>query len=317
MSNLLPSFMNSFEITQAAIGNTPLVKLKHVVPPGCADIYVKLEYLNPTGSFKDRMAFAIIDEAEKRGSLKPGMTVIECTAGGTGTALAFVCSVKGYPFKVVSSDAFAKEKLQAMRIFGADLDLLASENGKITPDLIPRMIEHTKEISKQQGYYWTEQFENRDALVGYRKMGNEILQQLNKPIDIFCSAVGTAGMFTGVNAVLRDAYSKMKSVIVEPVSAPLLSKGLKGSHTIDGISVGFVPPLLKETKYDDVRTFEEAEARAMTKQLVAREGIFAGTSTGLNVVAAIALGKKLGPDHTVVTVACDAGMKYLSGPLFN
>jgi len=299
-----------------AIGNTPLVRLKNIVPDNCASVYVKLEYYNPTGSYKDRMALAIIEEAEKRGALKSGMSVVECTGGSTGTSLAFVCSVKGYRFKVVSSDAFAKEKLQSMRVFGAELEIFPSENGKITPDLIPRMIKRAEEISLQEGAYLTKQFENRDAIKGYGNLGKEILEQIDAPIDAFCGAVGTAGMLMGVSIQLKNANPATRIIALEPASAPLLSKGTKGSHKVDGIGVGFIPPLLSKDAYDEVMAIEEADARNMAKQLAAEEGIFAGTSTGLNVCAAIGIGKALGPGHTVVTVACDSGMKYLAGGLF-
>ena len=300
-----------------AIGNTPLVKLKKIVPPNCASIYVKLEYFNPTGSYKDRMALAIIEKAEERGTLKPGMTVIECTGGSTGTSLAFVCAVKGYRFCVVSSDAFTKEKLQTMRLFGAELELILSENGKITPDLIPKMIARTQEMSVQPNTYLTDQFKNVDATEGYRMMGNEILKQLDTPIDAFCGAVGTAGMITGVSKALKAANPNTKIVILEPASAPLVSQGIKGTHKVEGIGVGFFPPLLDSSNHDEVRTIAEADARDMVKRLAAEEGIFAGTSSGMNVCAAIEIAKELGPDHVVVTVACDSGMKYLSSGLFD
>jgi cysteine synthase A len=302
----------------SAIGNTPLVKLQKITPPNCADIYVKLEYFNPTGSYKDRMALAIIEGAEKRGTLKPGMTVVECTGGSTGTSLAFVCAVKGYKFRVVSSDAFAKEKLRTMRLFGADLELLPSEGGKITPDLIPRMIARAQQISEQPNTYLTKQFENKDAIEGYKVLGNEILTQMaGKKIDAFCGAVGTAGMMAGVSQTLKAADISTRVVILEPASAPLITQGTKGTHKVEGIGVGLVPPLLTEVTYDEARTVEETEARKMAKRLAAEEGIFGGTSTGLNITAAIKLGMELGPGHTVVTVACDSGMKYLSGDLFD
>lgn len=301
----------------STVGNTPLVRLQKVVPENCAAIYVKLEYFNPTGSYKDRMALAIIEEAEKRGVLKPGMTVVECTGGSTGTSLAFVCAVKGYHFKVVSSDAFAKEKLQSMRIFGADLELMASEGGKITPDLIPKMVKRAAAIGEALGAYQTDQFNNQDALVGYQKMGIEILNQLDKPIDAFCGGVGTAGMITGVSKELKKANSAIRVVVLEPASAPLISQGIKGSHKVEGIGVGIVPPMLNRTNYDAVMTIEETEARKMAKRLAAEEGIFAGTSSGLNVAAAIEIGKEIGPGGTVVTVACDSGLKYLAGGLFD
>lgn len=299
------------------IGNTPLVRLNKIVPKRCAEVYVKLEYYNPTGSYKDRMASSIILEAEKRGVLKQGMTVTECTAGSTGTLLAFVCRAKGYPFKVISSDAFAKEKLQAMRLFGAELELLKSQNGKITPDLIPRMMEHVRKISEEKGYYWTRQFENPDVIEGFRPMGKEIVFGLNKPVDVFCAGVGTAGMFAGVSIELKQAYPSSKVVALEPASAPLISKGLRGSHKIEGIGVGFVPPFLEKAVYDEVRTIEEERARFMAKQLALEEGIFAGTSSGLNIAAAVDIAKEIGPGYSVVTVACDSGWRYLSGSLFD
>ena len=309
-----PQYDNSI---LSAIGNTPLVRLRNIVPSACAAIYVKLEYLNPTGSYKDRLAQAIIEEAERRGDLKPGMTVVECTGGSTGTSLAFICSVKGYQFKAISSDAFAKEKLQAMQLFGAELEIIPSEGGRITPDLIPKMKSRANEISEVEGAYCAQQFENRDAIEGYRKMGKEILSQLNEPIDVFCGAVGTAGMVSGVSQELKQASSGTRIVVLEPAAAPLISQGVKGSHKVEGIGVGFVPPFLKEALYDEVRTVEETEACRMAKRLASEEGVFAGTSSGLNVAAAIELGVELGPGHTVVTVACDSGMKYMSSGLFD
>jgi cysteine synthase len=306
----------SYSVT-GAVGNTPLVQLRKVVPEHCADIYVKLEYFNPTGSYKDRMALAIIEEAEKKGMLRPGMTVVECTGGSTGTSLAFVCAVKGYRLKIVSSDAFAKEKLQAMRLFGAELEILPSEDGKITPGLIPKMIERVAVIAAGEGAYCTDQFNNKDAVEGYRVMGKEILKQLHKPVDVFCAAVGTAGMVTGVSKELKKANSSTKLVLLEPASAPLISKGVKGSHKVEGIGVGFVPPLLKKEDYDEVRVVEEPAGRKMAKRLAAEEGIFAGTSSGINVTAAIEIGKEMGPGYTIVTVACDSGMKYFASGLFD
>jgi len=300
-----------------AIGNTPLVQLQKIPPPGCASIFVKLEYLNPTGSYKDRMALSIIEQAEKRGDLRPGMTVVENTGGSTGTSLAFVCTIKGYPFKAVSSDAFAKEKLRAIQLFGGDLEILPSDNGKITPDLIPKMVARAKEIAEQERAYWTSQFENRDALIGYRNIGKEILQQMPQHPTVFCAAVGTGGMVTGTSQALKEADPSIRVVILEPASAPLISTGQGGSHKVEGIGVGLLPPLLKEARYDEVRPIEESHARAMAKRLAAEEGIFAGTSTGLNIAAALQLGQELGPGHSVVTVAVDSGLKYLSGGLFD
>ncbi len=300
-----------------AIGNTPLVKLRKIVPDNAASVYVKLEYFNPTGSYKDRMALAIIEGAEKRGALKAGMTVVECTGGSTGTSMAFVCAIKNYAFRVVSSDAFAKEKLMSMRLFGANLELVQSEGGMITPNLIPKMIERAKEITAETNGYWTMQFENKDAFEGYNKLGYEIIEQLNSPVDLFCAGVGTAGMFMGVAQALRSKNKQTKFVALEPASAPQISKGIKGSHKVEGIATGMVPPLLDKAYYDSVEAIEESEARIMAKRLAAEEGILAGTSSGLNVAAAIKLAKELGPGHNIVTVACDSGMKYFASGLFN
>jgi cysteine synthase A len=297
------------------IGNTPLVKLSNIVPENCADIFVKLEYFNPTGSYKDRMALAIIEEAEKRGDINKQSFIVEYTAGSTGTSFAFVCAVKGYRFKAVSSDAFAKEKLQAIKVFGAELEIVPSIEGKITPDLFVRMEERVLQLQNEGGY-WTRQFTNEDEIIGYSKLGIEIIAQLNKKIDVFCAAVGTGGMLTGVSTELKKADVSTKIIALEPSSSAFLSRGEKGTHHIDGIAIGRMPPMLNKEVYDKALAFEESKARETAKLLAAREGIFCGTSSGLNVFAAIEIGKELGPGHTVVTVACDSGMKYLAGDLF-
>ena len=302
--------------TLEAIGGTPVVRLSKVVPPESADVLVKLEYFNPTGSYKDRMARSMIEEAERRGDLRPGMTVVEYTGGSTGSSLAFVCAVKGYPFTVVSSDAFAREKLQTMAAFGADVVIVPSEGGKITPDLIPRMQEEARRHAEEPGTYATDQFNNRDALVGYGTIGEELLAQVDRPIDAFCGAVGVGGMLLGVARALRAGGSTAKIVALEPAGSPVLTTGRPGAHHVEGTGVGFVPPLLKEGGYDEARAIDEEEARAMARRLAREEGIFAGVSSGLNVVGALALARELGPGKTVVTVAVDSGLKYLAGDLF-
>jgi len=299
-----------------AIGNTPAVRLNRVVPPGSARVLVKLEYYNPTGSYKDRMALAMIEEAEIRGALKPGMTVVEYTGGSTGSSLSFVCAVKGYRFRVVCSDAFAKEKLQTMKLFGGELDLVPSHGGKITPDLVPRMIERAKEIVAMQPSYFTDQFRNTDMLKGYEGMAAEIVEQAAGPVDAFCGGVGTAGMLMGVSRVLRQQKPAPKVVALEPAGSPAISKGSSGTHHIEGVGSGFVPPLLDKSAFDEARGIDEGEARAMARRLAKEEGIFAGTSTGMNVVGALALAKELGVGRTVVTVAVDSGLKYLAGDLY-
>lgn len=298
------------------IGNTPIVQLQKIVPQNSADVFIKLEYFNPTGSYKDRMALAMIEEAEKRGDLRPGMTVVEYTGGSTGSSLAFICAVKGYKFKVVSSDAFAKEKLNTMRAFGAELEIIPSQNGKITPDLIPRMIERAKNIAQAANTYATDQFNNTDSLKGYAQIGYELLQQVTKPIDAFCGGVGTAGMLMGVAHTFREVNAQTRIVALEPATSAVISTGIAGTHHIEGIGVGFVPPLLDKDYYDEARGIDEAKAQEMAKRLAKEEGIFSGTSTGLNVVGALQLARELGPGHTVVTVAADTGLKYLAGDLY-
>jgi len=298
------------------VGDTPVVKLAKVVPEGAADIFVKLEWFNPTGSYKDRMALAIIEEAERRGDLQPGMTVVEYTGGSTGSSLAFVCAVKGYRFKVVSSDAFAPEKLKTMQAFGAELTIVPSEGGVITPDLIPRMVEKAKELAAEPGTYFTDQFRNRDALSGYRRAGQELLSQIGRPIDVFCAGVGTGGFSMGVSTAFREAGAGTRVVLLEPASSAVISTGVAGGHRVEGIGVGFLPPLLDESLYHEVRAIDEDEARVMAGRLAAEEGLLTGISSGLNVVAAIGLAREMGPGHVVATVAVDTGLKYLAGDLF-
>jgi cysteine synthase A len=298
------------------IGNTPVVELMKIVPPGCARVFVKLEYFNPTCSYKDRMALSMIEEAEKRGDLKSGMTVVEYTGGSTGSSLAFVCAMKGYKFHVVSSDAFSKEKLNTMRAFGANLEIIPSKGGMITPDLIPRMIERAKQIASEPGCYFTNQFYNKDALIGYSKIGYELLEQVKSKIDAYCGGVGVAGMLMGVAAALKGKDKSTAIVALEPASSAVISTGKPGTHHVEGIGTGFVPPLLDKNWYDEARGIDENDARQMARLMAKEEGVFAGTSSGLNVVGAIQLAKELGEGKTVITIAVDTGLKYLAGDLY-
>lgn len=298
-----------------AIGNTPVVKLKRIPSRGGADVYVKLEYYNPTGSYKDRMAAAMIEGAERRGELRPGMRVTEYTGGSTGSSLALVCAIKGYPFIPVSSDGFAQEKLQTMRAFGADLQIVHSPDGKLTPELFRTMIAKAEQLSHEPGVFWTDQFHNTDALEGYKGIGKELLEQVGE-IAVFCGAVGTAGMLTGVSRALRQGGSRARIVALEPASCPMLTTGKNGPHRVDGVAPGFVPPHLKREDYDEARVIEESAARETARRLAKEEGIFAGTSSGLNVAAAVKLAEEFSPGQAVVTVAVDTGLKYLAGDLF-
>jgi len=244
------------------------------------------------------------------------MTVVEYSGGSTGSSLAFVCAVKGYRFRVVSSDAFAREKLQTMKAFGAELFIVPSEGGKTTPDLIPRMMEKARSLAESEDCYYTNQIHNSDIIVGYRKIGKELLQQVEGHIDAFCGGVGTAGMLMGVSQELRHAYSEVRIVALEPATTAILSGGNAGSHDVEGIGIGFVPPLLDGELYDEARAIDEKEARRTVRLLAKEEGIFAGTSSGLNVVGALQLAEELGEGKTVVTVAVDTGLKYLASDLY-
>lgn len=298
-----------------AIGRTPVVQLRRLAPPGGADVFVKLEYFNPTGSYKDRMALAMIEGAEARGALTPGMRVVEFTGGSTGSSLAMVCAVKGYAFVPLSSDAFAREKIQTMQAFGADVQMVPSDGGKVTPALFDRFRERIATLKDEPGTFWTDQFHNTDALNGYRGIGVELLEQIGS-IDVFCGAVGTAGMLVGVSRALKAGGSRARIVALEPSGSPVLTTGRGGAHRVEGTAPGFVPPHLTAGDYDEARAIDEEEARAMARRLAREEGIFAGISTGLNVVAAIQLAGELGSGHHVATVAVDTGLKYLAGDLF-
>jgi cysteine synthase A len=244
------------------------------------------------------------------------MTVVEYTGGSTGSSLAFVCAVKGYRFRVVSSDAYAREKLQTMKAFGAELFIVPSEGGQITPDLVPRMIEKARSLAESDDCYFTNQLHNADSIVGYRKIGRELLQQVDRPIDAFCGGVGTAGMLMGVSQELRHAYPEVRIVALEPAASAIISGGRAGSHHVEGTGIGFVPPLLDGALYDKARGIDEKEARLMARLLAKEEGIFAGTSSGLNVVGALQLAEELGEGKTVVTIAVDTGLKYLADDLY-
>jgi len=299
-----------------AIGNTPLVQLRSVVPSGAARVFIKLEYYNPTGSYKDRMALSTI-EPERKGKLRPGMRVVEYTGGSTGSSLALVCAVKGYRFTPISSDAFAREKLDTMRAFGGDLMMVPSDGGKINAELFARFREAVARETADPNVFWADQFNNPDVVEGYTAMGREILAQMDAPIHAFCAAVGSGGMLVGVSRALKAGGCTARVVALEPAESPVLTTGQSGAHRVEGVGVGFRPPHLQPGDYDEVRAVPEAVARAMARQLAREEGIFAGTSTGLNVSAAVELARRLGPEATVVTVAVDSGLKYLSGDLYS
>jgi cysteine synthase A len=299
------------------IGNTPIVKLQKIVSRGCGEIYLKLEAYNPTGSKKDRMALAMIEGAEKRGDLKKGMTVVEYSGGSTGAGLAFVCSLKGYRFRLITADVFGKEKISLMNSLGADLEVIKSRDGKITKELINKMINRAKEISKEPNTFFTNQLDNEDVIKGFVPLGEEILDQINGGIDAVCDTVGTAGTLMGIAKAFKNANSNSKIIAVEPSSSPILSEGIKGSHNVEGVGLGFIPKIYDSKLVDDVITIEESIARQTSRDLALKEGIFCVTSSGMNVAAAIQISQKLGPKSRVVAIACDTGLKYLSEGLFD
>jgi len=299
-----------------AIGNTPVVRLRKVVSSGMAEVLVKLEYYNPTGSYKDRMALAMIESAEQRGQLKPGMRVVEWTGGSTGSSLAMVCAIKGYQFTPISSDGFSEEKLRTMRLFGGDLEIFPAPGGKLVPELYQQMKRRAEELAQDPATFYTDQFHNQDAIQAYMGIGKELLEQAGTGITAYCGGVGTAGMLVGVSRALKAAGCKARIVALEPTTSPALTAGKGGPHRVEGMAAGFWPPHLKEEDFEEARTVEEAEARVMARRLAKEEGIFAGTSSGLNVVAALQLARELGAGHTVATVAVDSGFKYLAGDLY-
>src|SRR3954470_19599124 len=293
------------------IGNTSLLALRNIVPSNGSRILLKLESENPTGSKKDRMALAMIEAAEADGRLKPGGSVVEYTGGSTGVSLAFICAVKGYPLHIVTSDAFAREKLDHMKILSATLQIIKSEGGGMTEKLTRDMIEAARVFAERTGAFWTDQMKNTDQLAAYHKMADEIWKQSDGHVDGFVQSVGTAASLKGIAESLRQRNQHVKIVAVEPSESPVLSGGKPGAHKIDGIGAGFVVPLWQENTADQIECVSTEEAMAMAMRLAREEGLFAGTSTGGNVVAALRLAEQLGPDATIVTVMCDTGMKYL------
>jgi cysteine synthase A len=307
--------MNNTAILNS-IGNTPLVELKRVVPGGSARVLVKLECQNPTGSMKDRMARAVIEGAVARGALRAGDTVVEYTGGSTGTSLAFVCAAMGYALSIVTADAFSQEKRDHMRALGAHVLELQSKDGRTTKELIQRMIVRAAELSNRPGHFLADQFNNPDAAGGYAALAEELWKQSGEHVDFFVQSVGTAQCITGVANTLRNLNNTVHIVAVEPAESPVLSVGTPGPHQIEGVGPGFVPPVWREDLADEIIPVSTMDAKNMARRLAREEALFAGTSTGANVVAALQLAKGLGPGHTVATLACDSGLKYLSTDLY-
>lgn len=299
-----------------SIGTTSMVRLEHVVPPDCADILAKLEWENPTGSFKDRMARAVIERAEEDGRLKPGGTVVEYTGGSTGAALALVCAAKGYRLRIVTSDAFSPEKLDQMAALGAELTLVPSEGGRTTKKLILDMIETARGLSQEPNAYWTDQLNNHDSIVGYRALGEEIWNQTRGQVDAFVHCVGTGASSRGVAEFLKGRKPSVKIVAVEPAESSVLLGGQPGPHKIEGVGIGYEPPLWNPALIDEILPIPTEDAKEMARRLAREEAVFAGTSSGANVLAAIQVARNLGPNAKVVTLMGDSGLKYLNTDVY-
>jgi cysteine synthase A len=299
-----------------AIGNTSLVRLRKVAPPNCADILVKLEWENPTGSMKDRMALAVIARAEADGRLKPGDTVIEYSGGSTGASLALVCAAKGYRIRIVTSDAFSQEKRDHMAALGAELTVIPSEGGLTTRKLILEMVAAARAMSEAPHTCWIDQLNNHDSIAGYHALGEEIWSQTQGKVGAFVQAAGAAASAHGVAAVLKRHNPGVRAIVVEPAESSVLLGGAPGAHRIEGIGIGRTPPLWDRALVDEVQAVGSAEAERMARRLAREEALFAGTSSGANVVAALRVAERLGPGATVVTLMIDSGLKYLSTDVY-
>jgi cysteine synthase A len=300
-----------------AVGKTPLIKLERLSEPDCAEIYVKYEGANPTGSMKDRMALSMIEGAERRGDLKSGGTVVEYTGGSTGSSLAMVCSTKGYHPHFVSSDAFAEEKLLTMQAFGAELEIIRSEEGKITAKLIDSLIERARELSRAPNTFWTDQFNNVDNRNAYHAMAREIIDVLGTDIDEFIMGVGTGGCFSGNSEIFKKEIPGIRCIAIEPQNVRALSGGdVSGKHKLEGIGSGFVPSICRLDLADEIIPVSDEDAYDTARKLARQEGIFGGTTSGANVWAAIQRARILGPGKTIVTIIVDSGLKYLNGDLY-
>jgi cysteine synthase len=296
------------------IGNTPLVRLRELAPANGAEIWVKLEYRNPTGSMKDRMALSMIDGAERDGLIEAGTTVIEYTGGSTGPALALVCRAKGYPAKIVIAECFSEERFHLMRALGAELEVIPAVEGlgRVTAQDIQNMVDRAAELAGEPGTYATDQFNNPYVIPGHRdNLGREIREQTEGRVTGFCHGIGTSSSLMGVSDALKP--HGVRIVGLEPAGSAAITGGERGSFAMQGWT-GLVPPHWDADRVHDVWAIEDDEALAMTARLASEEGIFAGVSTGANVVGARRLADQLGPDAVVVTLAVDSGFKYMTGP---
>ncbi|MFO7445690.1 MAG: cysteine synthase family protein [Ignavibacteriaceae bacterium] len=308
--------MNTGKNILQAIGNTSLIQLNKIVPSNGAKIFVKLEWENPTGSMKDRAAHAMISRAEDDGRLKPGFTIVEYSGGSTGISLALIAASKGYHLHIITSDAFSQDKLNQMSAFGAELTMVPSEGGQTTKKLIHDMIEKAKEYSQKPDTYWTNQLHNLDSIAGYYHLGEEIWSQTEGQIDAFVQCVGTAASLRGIATVLKRHKPDIKIIAVEPDESAVLSGGHAGPHKIEGVGIGYTPPLWVPNLVDEIVAVKTEDAKEMARRLTREEGLFAGTSSGANIFASIKAAEKLGPEAKIVTLMVDSGVKYLSTDVY-
>jgi cysteine synthase A len=266
---------------------------------------------------KDRMARAMIEAAERDGRLQPGGTVIESTGGSTGTSLALQCAAKGYPLQIVIADAFSLEKRNHMRALGAELTVIPSDQGKLTKELVDRSVATARAMSEEYDWFFTDQLNNADQVGGYTAMGEEIWEQTGGRIDAFVQSVGSSGSLRGTATALRSRAPGLHVVGVEPRESAVLSGGPAGAHRIEGMGLGYTPPLWDPSLVDEIEAVSTDAAASMAQRLARDEAIFGGTSTGANLVAARLVAERLGPDATVVTVIIDHGLKYVSTDLYS
>jgi cysteine synthase len=308
--------MNDSPAQTYSPGNTPFIQLQHLPHPGQAEIWVKWEGANLTGSMKDRMAFGMIRAAEESGRLKPSMRVVEVTGGSTGSSLAMICTQRGYRSYFITTDAISKEKRQTMAALGAELEIMPSHGRGITPELVQRSIERVKQLADEPDTYWTNQFENPANAAGYQTLGEEI--EAAGTVDAFVMGVGTGGCISGVASVLKkqDKSDHPLIVAVEPHASRNLSGGNSDGHNIEGIGIGFVPETVRLDLIDEIEAVTDEEAFKTARALARQEGLFAGPSSGANVAVALRIAERLGPGKRVVTILCDSGLRYLTGTLF-
>lgn len=293
------------------IGETPIVKLNRTVDEDSADVYVKLEYFNPGSSVKDRIALAMVEEAEEEGTLKPGDTIVEPTSGNTGIGLALVAAAKGYNLAVVMPDTMSQERRNLLRAYGAKLYLTPGAKG------MKGAIAKAEQLQKEHGYFMPQQFENNaNPVIHAKTTGREIVQQMKDGLDAFISGVGTGGTLTGVGEVIKNEFDGVKVYAVEPVDSAVLSGKDPGPHKIQGIGAGFVPKVLNTEMYDDIIQVSNEEAYEATRQAAQNEGVLGGVSSGAAIAAAKRVAKDLGKGKKVLAVLPDNGERYLSTPLF-